>query len=138
MSRYDYECNTCGYIFEVMHPMIEEPKINCEKCKGNCSRLISCGKTTSFIPPPNFIDIDTTGKPIKFTSWKKYDKHLKSLGLSVVSKPRSMSDLDSMVRKSQRRKMESFREEVRPLVRQALKEKEKWLPKEQFYRRSNG
>jgi len=41
MARYDYQCKTCEHVFEVQHPITEEPKINCEKCKKACKRLIS-------------------------------------------------------------------------------------------------
>ena len=40
MARYDYKCQSCLHIFEVVHSINEDPKIKCEKCKKLCKRQI--------------------------------------------------------------------------------------------------
>lgn len=38
MPTYDYECESCGDIFEVFHGMTEEPDVSCEKCGSTETR----------------------------------------------------------------------------------------------------
>ena len=137
MARYDYECNSCGYVFEVNHPMSEEPKVNCEKCKSSCLKLISCGISRTFFP--DFVDYDTTGKPLHFTSYKAWDKHCKKLGLYCPeNKPMRPQDLESRINKGNRKQHERLVSDLKSVLPEAMRDKNKWLPKEQFYRRSNG
>ena len=35
MARYDYQCEACGEIFEVEHPMGEHPEVSCPVCGGH-------------------------------------------------------------------------------------------------------
>jgi putative FmdB family regulatory protein len=32
MPHYDYQCNACGAVFEVEHPMGAKPRIKCPNC----------------------------------------------------------------------------------------------------------
>ncbi len=43
MPTYTYECKKCGYRFDCFHSITAKPKIQCEKCKGICERLIGNG-----------------------------------------------------------------------------------------------
>ena len=38
MPRYDYKCLSCNKVHEITHPIIEDPIIKCEDCKGKCER----------------------------------------------------------------------------------------------------
>jgi len=41
MPIYEYECKKCGYRFERLQTMKEEPITSCPKCRGEVHRLIS-------------------------------------------------------------------------------------------------
>lgn len=41
MPLYDYKCEKCGHIFEVMQKITAEPLKFCPECKGHIKRLIS-------------------------------------------------------------------------------------------------
>ena len=45
MPTYDYKCNECGKVVEVMHSSSETPKLKCENddCKGNMSKCFNVG-----------------------------------------------------------------------------------------------
>lgn len=48
MPNYDYECLSCGNVFEVFQQMTEKPKKKCPKCKGAVKRLIGSGSGLIF------------------------------------------------------------------------------------------
>ena len=39
MPRYDYECGTCHYQFELKQSFASEPVANCPKCQNGARRL---------------------------------------------------------------------------------------------------
>ena len=41
MPTYEYKCDKCGHIFEIVQKMVEEPLKYCPECKGHIRRLIS-------------------------------------------------------------------------------------------------
>ena len=43
MPTYDYECQGCGYKFELFQNMTSDPIKNCPKCQGPVKRLIGAG-----------------------------------------------------------------------------------------------
>ncbi len=43
MPNYDYECQECGYIFEVFQKITDKPLSKCPKCQGKVKRLIGKG-----------------------------------------------------------------------------------------------
>lgn len=43
MPTYEYECEKCGYKFEVFQSMTAEALKKCPKCKGKIRRLIGAG-----------------------------------------------------------------------------------------------
>ena len=43
MPTYEYECTDCGRRFEIFHGMTEEPRTECEVCKGRLKKLIGPG-----------------------------------------------------------------------------------------------
>jgi len=47
MPLYEYECSSCGHVFERRHGMNEEPVSRCPKCQGEIFQRISGG--TGFI-----------------------------------------------------------------------------------------
>ncbi len=46
MPIYEYECSSCGYVFEEWQKGFEERTISCPKCNSSAKRLIS---NTAFI-----------------------------------------------------------------------------------------
>ena len=42
MPTYEYVCEDCGYHFDVVQRISEEPLTECPKCKGHVKRLINC------------------------------------------------------------------------------------------------
>ncbi len=56
MPIYEYRCEKCGYQFEVMQKVSDDPITKCPKCGGPVQKLIS---NTSFI--------------LKGTGWYKTD-----------------------------------------------------------------
>lgn len=117
---YDYQCDRCDDIFEVHHPMNERPIVHCEICGALASKLISLPHTHKDLLY-NFIDVDTTGKPIQFNTKGQWKKHLKSRGLTddiPQSAPR-MEDLKPM--RSEKTK-EQKRKEYKEVAVQALRE----------------
>lgn len=41
MPGYDYQCESCGYEFEVVQKITEDPLQVCPKCNGKVHRLLS-------------------------------------------------------------------------------------------------
>lgn len=41
MPTYDYKCEKCGHIFEIVQKITEDPLKFCPECKGPIKRLIS-------------------------------------------------------------------------------------------------
>ena len=72
MPTYSYECQKCTHLFEVFHPMSEDPKIKCEKCKAKCNRLFGTGAGIIF-KGSGFYETDYKQKKGKPPSEKKKD-----------------------------------------------------------------
>jgi len=43
MPTYDYQCQKCGYEFEIFQGMLEQKLKTCPKCRGRVQRLIGAG-----------------------------------------------------------------------------------------------
>lgn len=43
MPTYEYECRSCGHLFEEIQSITAPPKKKCPKCNGPVERLISGG-----------------------------------------------------------------------------------------------
>ena len=41
MPIYEYQCQSCQKVFEFMQRMSDDPKTECEECKGALERIIS-------------------------------------------------------------------------------------------------
>lgn len=48
MPHYDYECENCGYNFEIFQQINDKPLTECPKCKGSVRRLIGTGSGLIF------------------------------------------------------------------------------------------
>ena len=48
MPTYGYECKSCGYTFDVLQSMKDEPLKTCPKCGKKVHRLISGGADIIF------------------------------------------------------------------------------------------
>ncbi len=40
MPIYEYQCDDCGHLFEVMQKMSDEPLVECEKCGGPLRKVL--------------------------------------------------------------------------------------------------
>jgi putative FmdB family regulatory protein len=40
VPTYDYQCHSCGFITEVVHPMLDDGPTECERCGGRLRRVI--------------------------------------------------------------------------------------------------
>jgi len=41
VPAYDYQCRSCGTIYEVLHSMLEDGPSTCERCGGQLRRVIN-------------------------------------------------------------------------------------------------
>ena len=48
MPTYEYRCEQCGHVFETLHGMNEEPEVECPRCSGETTRIISGGSGIIF------------------------------------------------------------------------------------------
>jgi putative FmdB family regulatory protein len=123
---YDYMCNSCGHTQEEIHGMLEKPIINCLMCGFSCSKLISTGTQIAGVDGTatmyNFVDRDTTGKPIAFHSKRQWRQHLKSRGLTDDI-PQSVPKRENLKLMRSEKSKETKREEYKKAVATALKEK---------------
>ena len=43
MPTYDYECQSCGEVFEKFHSMAKRPRVKCPLCGGRAKKLLGTG-----------------------------------------------------------------------------------------------
>ncbi len=43
MPTYDYECRSCGEVFEKFHSMTSRPRVKCPECGGRSKKMIGAG-----------------------------------------------------------------------------------------------
>lgn len=48
MPTYEYECEKCGYRFDVFQSITEKPLRECPECEGRLRRLIGSGGAIIF------------------------------------------------------------------------------------------
>ena len=53
MPIYEYECGTCGLVFERRQSITDEPLRECPECRGEVQRLISGGSVFILKNPGN-------------------------------------------------------------------------------------
>ena len=41
MPIYEYKCEKCGFVKEIIHKISENPEVSCPECCGTMSKLIS-------------------------------------------------------------------------------------------------
>jgi len=80
MPNYDYECQKCGYVFEVFQKITDKPLTKCPKCQGRLKRLIGSGGGLIF-KGPGFYITDYKKNNKKEASSQKSNKE------NVESKP---------------------------------------------------
>lgn len=67
MPTYDYECLSCGYIFEKFQNITDETYPSCPKCNNKTKKLIGAGCGLIF-----------KGSGFYITDYKKKSAHLNS------------------------------------------------------------
>jgi putative FmdB family regulatory protein len=66
MPTYEYECRSCGYIFEAFQKITDKPLSKCPKCDKEVKRLISAGAGIIF-KGSGFYATDYRKKPVSQT-----------------------------------------------------------------------
>lgn len=124
-SRYDYSCSKCEYVQEEIHGMLEYPKVICNICGGKSTKMICGDVLFNGVDGSNsmydFVDQDTTGKPMRFTSKRAWRTHLKSKGLTDDI-PQSVPNAKHLKPYREGKSKETKRREYKESVTQALKE----------------
>ena len=64
MPTYQYECQSCGHVFEAFQQMSDKPLSECPKCKKSVKRLIGAGAGIIF-----------KGKGFYATDYRKTKSH---------------------------------------------------------------
>ncbi|MBD3407195.1 MAG: hypothetical protein GF411_13835 [Candidatus Lokiarchaeota archaeon] len=49
MPFYDYKCESCGAIQEIMHKMSESPNITCTECGNECTKTLENMNLTTYV-----------------------------------------------------------------------------------------
>ena len=107
--RYDYECQRCLKTHEEFHSAFEHPTILCD-CGGKCVKLIATGAMFCGVNGRNdmynFVDMNTTGRPVPISGRRQWREHLKAHGLNddVKNDPLTKSDIESIQRQNNRNK----------------------------------
>lgn len=120
--RYDYLCSVCSNEQEESHGMLERPIIQCNECGHKCIKLI-CGEphfcgVDGTAQMYNFVDYNTTGKPVVINSKTQWKNHLKKHGLNddIKNDPYTKSELESIVQKKNSDKLIRRKEIKKSLV----------------------
>ena len=111
---FDYQCIDCDKIHEEFHGSFERPKVLCV-CGGKCVKLISVpsgfigmqgGRATY-----DFVDVNTTGQPVRIHNKRQWKDHLKRNGLNddVKNDPYTKSELEQRIRDRNNSKIENKR-----------------------------
>jgi len=43
MPTYDYECQSCGHVFEKFHSMTSRPRVKCPQCGARAKKMLGTG-----------------------------------------------------------------------------------------------
>lgn len=122
MARFDYECEKCEKVHEEIHGMLEKPTVICHKCGNKCIKLICgdpqfCG-VDGTAQMYNFVDYNTTGRPVVINSKNQWRNHLKKHGLNddIKNDPYTKSELELIVQKKNSDKLNKRKEIKKSLV----------------------
>lgn len=125
---YEYECDVCNVKREVFHMASERPIIKCKICKGRCFKLISTGAMFCGVNGRadmyDFVDFNTTGKPVVINSKTQWRNHLKKVGLNddVKNDPYTKSEIEAKLQKRSHDK-EKARKEIKKSVVEVYKQR---------------
>lgn len=141
---FSYQCSKCSYIQDEWHGMKERPLVHCNKCRGACIKLIGTGENISGMcggrATYDFIDYNTTGKPVAIKSKRQWQNHLKKHGLhdDVPNTPLKMSDLKEGVAIDKKKQKEETRQAIVAAVKdKKFKSEIKQTIKKQLYEARN-
>lgn len=82
MPLYTFVCRICQHEFDEFIRLSEFRKtFPCPNCGEVADKIISLPNTHKDLAY-NFVDTNTTGKPVQITSKGQWKRHLKSLGLT--------------------------------------------------------
>lgn len=107
--------------------MLEKPNIVC-KCGYVCVKLIGTGAMFCGVNGRadmyNFVDLNTTGKPVVINSKTQWRNHLKLHGLNddVKNDPYTKSEIESKIQQKNRDK-EGSKKKIRQAVVEAYKQR---------------
>lgn len=123
---YDYECCKCGHVQEEWHGMSERPRIHCNKCRGACVKLIGSGAAIMGMAAGrglyDFVDFNTTGKPVRIHTKRQWQQHLQNHGLNddIQNTPFKRDQLKEGMLNVDKAKM---RRELKDTIVKAVKDK---------------
>jgi len=63
MPVYEYQCEKCKDVFEILQKVSDDPLTECEKCKGTLNKVF--GKMTFHLYGPGFYTTDNKRKYLK-------------------------------------------------------------------------
>ncbi len=86
MPTYDYECRVCGYSFEAVQSMLDDPLKDCPKCGKDVRRII-CGGSGVIFKGSGFYVNDSKGKNAASKSASTQNAESKSDGSAKSSVP---------------------------------------------------
>lgn len=93
MPTYEYECEKCGYKFELFQSMTDKPVEQCPQCEGKVKRLFGSGGGIIF-KGSGFYTTDYRSKEYKKKAQEETKKFQKSNSKENGSKKEKDSNSD--------------------------------------------
>lgn len=128
MPTYGYLCEECGKEKDEFHGMLQKPIVKCDVCGGFCIKLVGTGSEISGMDAGrctyDFVDFNTTGKPVVINNKKQWKEHLRRHGLhdDVKNTPYTKSEITYMEQKEKNKNLESKRK-IKEAVTEAVRDK---------------
>ena len=79
MPTYDYECQSCGDVFEKFHSMTARPRVKCPECGGRTKKMLGAGAGIIF-KGSGFYETDYRRKNVSEPAGKKTADEAKDSG----------------------------------------------------------
>jgi len=70
MPTYDYECQSCGHVFEKFHSMTSRARVKCPQCGGRAKKMLGTGAGIIF-KGSGFYETDYRRKSVSEPGGKK-------------------------------------------------------------------
>lgn len=100
MPTYEYKCDSCGYNFEKIQSIKDEPLKICPKCNGKAKRLISAGGGFIF-KGSGFYTTDYRSESYKKKEKEETKPKEQKTEVSKISSDKVVSTTDKKTRKKE-------------------------------------